>query len=100
MYSLAAYSRIPIKLYGRYPYDLLLQMADIDEANRLMKELALQLANTMNLIKTEEENYKPLSPIAQKQLNTYITKAKQVNKLINEFIDRNYKQTRLDDFKS
>lgn len=75
-------------------------MADIDEANRLMKELALQLANTMNLIKTEEENYKPLSPIAQKQLNTYITKAKQVNKLINEFIDRNYKQTKLDDFKS
>ena len=73
-------------------------MADIDEANRLMKELALQLANTMNLIKTEEENYKPLSPIAQKQLNTYITKAKQVNKLINEFIDRNYKQTRLDDY--
>lgn len=65
-----------------------------------MKELALQLANTMNLIKTEEENYKPLSPIAQKQLNTYITKAKQVNKLINEFIDRNYKQTKLDDFKS
>lgn len=75
-------------------------MADIDEANRLMKELALQLANTMNLIKTEEENYKPLSPIAQKQLNTYITKAKQVNKMINEFIERNYKQTRLDDFKS
>tara|TARA_R110002012_G_scaffold261648_3_gene443583 strand:- start:676 stop:897 length:222 start_codon:yes stop_codon:yes gene_type:complete len=73
-------------------------MADIDEANRLMKELALQLANTMNLIKTEEENYKPLSPIAQKQLNTYITKAKQVNKMINEFIERNYKQTRLDDY--
>ena len=62
------------------------------------KELALQLANTMNLIKTEEENYKPLSPIAQKQLNTYITKAKQVNKMINEFIERNYKQTRLDDY--
>lgn len=75
-------------------------MADIDEANRLLKELALQLANTMNLIKTEEENYKPLSPIAQKQLNTYITKAKQMNKLINDFIDRNYKQTKLDDFKS
>tara|TARA_X000001382_G_scaffold124067_1_gene108346 strand:+ start:361 stop:582 length:222 start_codon:yes stop_codon:yes gene_type:complete len=73
-------------------------MADIDEANRLMKELALQLANTMNLIKTEEENYKPLSTIAQKQLNTYITKAKQVNKMINEFIERNYKQTRLDDY--
>jgi len=75
-------------------------MADIDEANRLMKELALQLANTMNLIKTEEENYKPLSTIAQKQLTSYITKAKQVNKLINEFIERNYKQTKLDDFKS
>jgi len=73
-------------------------MADIDEANRLMKELALQLANTMNLIKTEEENYKPLSTIAQKQLTSYITKAKQVNKLINEFISRNYKQTRLDDY--
>ena len=73
-------------------------MADIDEANRLMKELALQLANTMNLIKTEEENYKPLSPIAQKQLTSYITKAKQVNKLISDFIDRNYKQTRLDDY--
>ena len=63
-----------------------------------MKELALQLANTMNLIKTEEENYKPLSTIAQKQLTSYITKAKQVNKLINEFISRNYKQTRLDDY--
>ena len=87
-----------MKLYVGYPYELPLQMSDIGEANRLVKELALQLANTMNLIKTEEENYKPLSPTAQKQLNTYINKAKQINKLINEFIDRNYKQTRLDDF--
>lgn len=87
-----------MKLYVGYPYELPLQMSDIGEANRLVKELALQLANTMNLIKTEEENYKPLSPTAQKQLNTYITKANQINKLINEFIERNYKQTRLDDF--
>ena len=87
-----------MKLYVGYPYELPLQMSDIGEANRLVKELALQLANTMNLIKTEEENYKPLIPTAQKQLNTYFTKAKQINKLINEFIDRNYKQTRLDDF--
>ena len=87
-----------MKLYVGYPYELPLQMSDIGEANRLVKELALQLANTMNLIKTEEENYKPLSLTAQKQLNTYITKAKQINKLINEFIERNYKQTRLDDF--